>query len=201
MPPPKLLLFAVQHLLTLSAVWVFPVLIGITLGLATGDVTRMIQASFLLAGVVTVLQSSRIVRLPIVQGPTAAWLKSHLYVAAPVSTFERHQDLYKQYTAAYPDAKNPSGGVLLGIGMADIMNQALDAACESGDLTRAGVLKAFQGLKNIDTGGLLVPIDAFTLHRSPSLQSFVYRPADVDGGAKVVQDAFEGEFAEKLAGS
>ncbi|MBM2620724.1 purine/pyrimidine permease [Actinoplanes sp. LDG1-06] len=76
--PPKLLLFAVQHLLTLSAIWVFPVLIGITLGLATGEVTPMIQASFLLAGVVTVLQSSRIVRLPVVQGPTAAFFAAVL---------------------------------------------------------------------------------------------------------------------------
>ncbi|MBL7253067.1 uracil-xanthine permease family protein [Paractinoplanes lichenicola] len=81
-PPPKLGLFAVQHLLTLSAIWVFPVLIGITLGLATGDVTHMIQASFLLAGVVTVLQSSRIVRLPIVQGPTAAFFAALLAAGA-----------------------------------------------------------------------------------------------------------------------
>ncbi|WP_229068456.1 uracil-xanthine permease family protein [Actinoplanes sp. DH11] len=80
--PPKLVLFALQHLLTLSAIWVFPVLIGITLGLATGDVTRMIQASFLLAGVVTVLQSSRIVRLPIVQGPTAAFFAALLAAGA-----------------------------------------------------------------------------------------------------------------------
>ena len=80
--PPKLLLFAVQHLLTLSAIWVFPVLIGITLGLATGDVTHMIQASFLLAGIVTVLQSSRIVRLPIVQGPTAAFFAALLAAGA-----------------------------------------------------------------------------------------------------------------------
>jgi xanthine/uracil permease len=81
-PPPKLALFAVQHLLTLSAIWVFPVLIGLTLGLATGDVSRMIQASFLLAGVVTVLQSSRIVRLPIVQGPTAAFFAALLAAGA-----------------------------------------------------------------------------------------------------------------------
>jgi uracil-xanthine permease len=81
-PPPRLALFAVQHLLTLSAIWVFPVLIGVTLGLATDDVTPMIQASFLLAGIVTVLQSSRIVRLPIVQGPTAAFFAALLAAGA-----------------------------------------------------------------------------------------------------------------------
>ena len=48
------------------------------------------------------------------------------------------------------------------------------------------------------TGGLVVPIDGFETGRSPSLQSFILRPADVPGGATVVQDAFEGEFAEGL---
>ncbi len=81
-PAGKLVLFAVQHLLTLSAIWVFPVLIGVTLGLGTDDVTPMVQASFLLAGVVTVLQSSRIVRLPIVQGPTAAFFAALLTAGA-----------------------------------------------------------------------------------------------------------------------
>jgi xanthine/uracil permease len=75
---PKLLLFGLQHLLTLSAIWVFPVLIGVSLGIADGDVARMVQASFLLAGLVTVLQSSRVLRLPIVQGPTAAFFAALL---------------------------------------------------------------------------------------------------------------------------
>ncbi|AGL17131.1 uracil-xanthine permease family protein [Actinoplanes sp. N902-109] len=77
-PAPRLLLFGVQHLLTLSAIWVFPVLIGVSLGVGRSDVTHMIQASFLLTGIVTVLQSSRIVRLPIVQGPTAAFFAAIL---------------------------------------------------------------------------------------------------------------------------
>ena len=149
---------------------------------------------------VPILGSNPVFAPGLLQGPTAGWLKSHLYVSAPVSTFDRHQDVYQQYTEAYPDAKDPSGGVLLGYGMSEIMRQVLDAACAKDDLTRQGVLEAFQGLKQVDTGGLLVPIDSFALHRSPSLRSFVYRPADVPGGAKVVQDAFEGEFASDLAG-
>jgi hypothetical protein len=43
-----------------------------------------------------------------------------------------------------------------------------------------------------------VPIEGFETGRSPSTQSFILRPADVPGGATVVQDAFEGEFAEGL---
>jgi ABC-type branched-subunit amino acid transport system substrate-binding protein len=132
-------------------------------------------------------------------GPTASWLKSHLYVASPVSSFDSHADLLKAYKAAYPDV-TPSLGVLVGYGMATLMNQVLDAACDKGDLTRAGVLDAFNSLKNADTGGLVVPIRGFAKGKSPSLESFVLQPADAPGGAKVLEDATEGEFAAKIAG-
>jgi ABC-type branched-subunit amino acid transport system substrate-binding protein len=135
----------------------------------------------------------------LLQGSTAGWLKTHLYVASPVSSFEDHADLLKSYQEAYPDV-TPSLGVLVGYGMATLMNQVLDAACDDGDLTRAGVLKAFEGLKDVDTGGLVVPIRGFENGKSPSLESFVLQPADAPGGAKVLADAFAGEFAAKIAG-
>jgi ABC-type branched-subunit amino acid transport system substrate-binding protein len=132
-------------------------------------------------------------------GPTANWLKTHLYVASPVSSFDDHADLLKAYQEAYPDI-TPSLGVLVGTGMAVLMNQVLDAACDNGDLTRQGVLDAFNDLSDIDTGGLVVPIRGFENGKSPSLESFVLQPADAPGGAKVLADAFEGEFAAKIAG-
>jgi ABC-type branched-subunit amino acid transport system substrate-binding protein len=135
----------------------------------------------------------------LLQGPTAQWLKDHLYVASPVSTFDKHQDLLKAYQAAYPDV-TPSLGVLVGTGMAALMNQVLDAACDNGDLTRAGVLSAFEDLKDADTDGLVVPIRGFENGKSPSLESFVLQPADAPGGAKLLQDATEGEFAAKIGG-
>jgi ABC-type branched-subunit amino acid transport system substrate-binding protein len=151
---------------------------------------------------VPILGSNPVYAPGLLQGPTAQWLKDHLYVAAPIGTFEKHQDILDAYKKAYPDVAAPSaGGVLLGYGMSTVMNQVLDKACDNGDLTRKGVLDAFNHLTNIDTGGLIVPIDAFKPGRSPSLQSYIEQPADVPGGAKVVQDAFEGQFAESLAGS
>ncbi len=132
-------------------------------------------------------------------GPAAAALKEHLYVASPVSAFDQHPDLLDAYTAAYPGG-TPSLGVIVGYGMSDIMNQVLDAACENGDLTRAGVLSAFQDLTDVSTDGLVVPIRGFETGKSPSLESFVLRPGDVPGGATVVQDAFEGEFASAIGG-
>ena len=79
----------------------------------------------------------------------------------------------------------PSLGVVFGFGMGEAMKQDLDAACENGDLTRAGVRAAFDELEEVDTGGLIVPIRGFELEKSPSLSSFILRPADVPGGAEI----------------
>lgn len=49
--------------------------------------------------------------------------------------------------------------------------------------------------EEVDTGGLIVPLTNFEPGQSPSLQSYIHRPDDVPGGAKVVQDAFEGKDA------
>jgi len=148
---------------------------------------------------VPILGSNPVFAPGLLQGPAANKIKSDLYVASPVSAFDQHEDLLKQYQAAYPDA-TPSLGVLVGVGMSEIMKQVLDSACDNGDLTRQGVLDAFNGLTDVDTNDVVVPIRGFEPGKSPSLESFILQPADVPGGAKVVQDAFEGEFAAAIAG-
>jgi ABC-type branched-subunit amino acid transport system substrate-binding protein len=146
---------------------------------------------------VPIIGSNPVFAPGLLQGPAAQALKDNLYVASPVSAFDAQPELLQQYQAAYPNVQ-PSLGVLVGYGMSEIMKQVLDAACENGDLTRAGVVSAFDELQDVDTGGLVVPIEGFETGRSPSLQSFILRPADVPGGATVVQEAFEGEFAAAL---
>jgi ABC-type branched-subunit amino acid transport system substrate-binding protein len=148
---------------------------------------------------VPILGSNPVFAPGLLAGPAANWLKTHLYVAAPVSAFADNPDLLESYEQAYPDAI-PSLGVPVGYGMSTLMKQVLDSACENGDLTRQGVLDAFDELQQVDTGGLTVPIRGFEVGKSPSLESFILVPADVPGGAEVVADAFEGEFAEQIAG-
>ena len=148
---------------------------------------------------VPILGSNPVFAPGLLAGPSANKIKQDLYVASPVSAFDQHQDLLDQYQTAYPDA-TPSLGVLVGVGMSEIMKQVLDAACENGDLTRQGVLDAFNGLEDVDTNDVVVPIRGFEAGKSPSLESFILQPADVPGGAKVVQEAFEGEFAAAIAG-
>jgi ABC-type branched-subunit amino acid transport system substrate-binding protein len=148
---------------------------------------------------VPILGSNPVFAPGLLQGPTADVLKERLYVAAPFSTFDQHPEELAQYEEAYPDV-TPSTGVLFGLGMAETMKQVLDAACENGDLTRTGVREAFDSLEEVDTGDLIVPLRGFETGKSPSLSSFILRPADVPGGATVAAEAFEGEFAEKIAG-
>jgi ABC-type branched-subunit amino acid transport system substrate-binding protein len=148
---------------------------------------------------VPILGSDPVFAPGLLQGPSANKIKKDLYVASPVSAFDQHQDLLQQYQAAYPDS-TPSLGVLVGVGMSELMKQVLDSACKNGDLTHQGVLDAFNGLQNVDTNDVVVPIRGFAAGKSPSLQSFVLQPADVPGGAKVVADAFEGQFAAAIAG-
>ena len=63
------------------------------------------------------------------------------------------------------------------------MKQILEKACADGDLTREGVLKAKQSLTDVDTGGLVVPLDFSQSGTSPGTQNYILQPADVPGGA------------------
>ncbi|GAA0973989.1 solute carrier family 23 protein [Acrocarpospora macrocephala] len=70
---PRTGLFGLQHLLALTGIWIFPVLIGQSLQLSQVQVSYIVQGCFLMTGIITVLQSSRLLKLPIVQGPTAGF--------------------------------------------------------------------------------------------------------------------------------
>jgi xanthine/uracil permease len=74
LPRTQTLLLALQHLLALTGIWVFPVIIGSALNLTSQQTGLMVQACFFTTGIVTMLQSGRLLRLPVVQGPTAAFM-------------------------------------------------------------------------------------------------------------------------------
>ncbi len=134
----------------------------------------------------------------LLKSPAAPILKKNLIIASPINAFEKQPDLLKEYQAKFPKAA-ASLGVVFGTGMSTVMKQILDKACADGDLTRDGVLKAKQGLSNVDSGGLVVPLD-FTVGsgKSPSHQSYILAPDDVPGGAKLLLDATESEDAKGL---
>lgn len=84
LPPGRTGLFGVQHILALTGIWLFPSIIGAALDLEAKQVGWITQGCFFMTGLITILQSSRILRLPIVQGPTAAFMVA---IIAAGSTF------------------------------------------------------------------------------------------------------------------
>lgn len=83
--PPRTALFGMQHLLALTGIWLFPSLIGAALDLTTQQTGWLTQGCLFMTGLITVLQSSRLLRLPIVQGPTAAFM---LAIIAAGTTYD-----------------------------------------------------------------------------------------------------------------
>lgn len=126
----------------------------------------------------------------LLDGPAGPALIANLYVASPVAPFDQLPDLLKEYQSAYPG--DPTLGVVFGTAAADVMRQILDKACEDGDLTPEGVSAAKDELGTVETDGMAVPL-TFETGASPSDASYIFRPADVPGGAKAVSDKFVGD--------
>jgi ABC-type branched-subunit amino acid transport system substrate-binding protein len=126
----------------------------------------------------------------LLDSPAGPALIANLYVASPVAPFDAQPELLKDYQATYPG--DPTLGVVFGTAAADVMRQILDKACDSGDLTPEGVLAAKDEIGTVDTGGLAVPL-TFETNKSPSDASYIFRAADVPGGAKSVSDQYVGD--------
>ena len=69
---PKNMLLGFQHVLV-SNVWLDPVFVAAAIGLPLALSSNMVNAIFIISGLVTLVQATRLVRLPIVQGPSAAF--------------------------------------------------------------------------------------------------------------------------------
>ncbi|MCW2622319.1 MAG: bra [Frankiales bacterium] len=132
-------------------------------------------------------------------GPAGPTLKARLIIASPTNSFDKQPALLKEYTAKYPGG-TVSLGAVVGTGMSDIMRQILEKACANGDMTPEGMIKAKQSLTNVDTKGLLVPLDFSQLGKSPSRKSYILQPADGPGGAKALSDAYEAADIAGLVG-
>lgn len=70
--PAKGFFYGVQHVFV-SNVWLDPVFVTVMIGLPLALSANLINAIFIAAGLVTLVQATRLVRLPVVQGPSAAF--------------------------------------------------------------------------------------------------------------------------------
>ncbi len=104
-------------------------------------------------------------------------------------------EVRKAFLAKYPDQVK-SAFVMYGYAQGEIMARILDTACENSALTRAGVLQAFQSLKDVQTNGLVVPLDYSKPGQIPARQGYLVRPdASADGGLAQVEGLFAAPFA------
>ncbi|NBM15925.1 ABC transporter substrate-binding protein [Streptomyces sp. GC420] len=135
--------------------------------------------------------------------PVGKALAKNLYVTTSYEPFagksETARTIAKDYGKAYPEGK-PTIFVNYGYATASVMGQALDAACEKGDLTREGVASAMRSLTSVKTG--VMP--AMNLSRTtefPSASSYISRvDAKSDGGLVVVKDPFTAALAKSFKG-
>ncbi|MGK5533865.1 ABC transporter substrate-binding protein [Streptomyces sp. URMC 129] len=103
-------------------------------------------------------------------------------------------ELAEAYAAEYPDA-TLDNGVVTGYRTISAVGSAIEAACESGDLTRQGVADAMATMTAEDDG--FGSVHDFSDPANPStLESYILRPDEsTPGGLVVEQDAVVSELA------
>ena len=133
--------------------------------------------------------------------PAAQALVDNLHVTVSYAPFASDGaeagDIQAAYTAAFP-GDQPTIFVNYGYAVASVFGQALEAACENGDLTRTGVLGALRSLPEIETG--IFPALSFTdADVSSSRESYILRVStDTPGGLVIERDLFESELAAQF---
>jgi ABC-type branched-subunit amino acid transport system substrate-binding protein len=140
----------------------------------------------------------------ILESPAAAAVVKRVQVVSPIAPFATDlpgpRAVAEAFTREYPDLE-PTGSVDHGyvIGMA--FAAILEKACAERDLTRDGVLRAFQDTNKVDTDSLTGQLRFSLVGRPSSTQSYIARPDPATpGGLAVVAGLFESDLV-KLKGT
>jgi ABC-type branched-subunit amino acid transport system substrate-binding protein len=132
-------------------------------------------------------------------GPAKDAMLKHFLLVASVAPFGAPDPgptkVREAFKAAFPD--DPKSGFLMyGYAQQQIMASALEAACASGDLTRAGLAEAIQSLSSVRTDGLLPTLDYSTPGGIPTRETRILKPSvTVEGGLEQVQPLATDPFA------
>jgi ABC-type branched-subunit amino acid transport system substrate-binding protein len=127
-------------------------------------------------------------------GPAAAAV-GNLYVSASSVPYSadvpKATEVREKFVAKFPGAQK-NGGVPYGYAGGLIWEQILTKACQGGDLTRAGVHKAFLDSKKIGTEGLVASDLDFSQAGAPASRSVYIAQADPgqEGGLRQVTAVF-----------
>jgi ABC-type branched-subunit amino acid transport system substrate-binding protein len=132
-------------------------------------------------------------------GPAAESLEASYEVVqsfAPYTSEGDGPDAVREAFDAELAGETPTAYVFYGYAQAEVMAQILDTACDNGALTRAGLQEAIESLGEIDTDGLVAPLDFSEPGQPTAREVVIAKPdANVDGGLTEVA----GFFASPLA--
>ncbi|MGO9786732.1 MAG: solute carrier family 23 protein, partial [Stellaceae bacterium] len=71
LPPAQLLVLGLQNIFGMTGMFVFPGILGRSFNLPPEQIAYLYGMTFAVCGIVTILQSTLLLRLPIIQGPYA----------------------------------------------------------------------------------------------------------------------------------
>ncbi|MBM6545361.1 ABC transporter substrate-binding protein [Janibacter sp. YIM B02568] len=136
--------------------------------------------------------------------PAKAALEKNLYVATSYEPYagesEGSKAIKEAYDKAHADGK-PTMYVNYGYASAKVMGDALQAACDSKDLSREGVAKALRSLTEVQTDGVMPAMDLSKGDAFPTTDSYIsVVDAQTPGGLKVVKEPFTATISEGFGG-
>lgn len=128
-------------------------------------------------------------------------LEANLYMALPWKMSDAEPEVAELVAAFRKEYPNDSfnENVMWGFGAAAAFTDILRQACKSGDLTREGVSAAFGAASEVDSLGLLVPLDFTSEGKTPSRSIFINKVA-ADGLAAeelLTEEPYTGPSAEQ----
>jgi ABC-type branched-subunit amino acid transport system substrate-binding protein len=129
--------------------------------------------------------------------PAGPALKQNLTVvssiAPPALSTPAATQLQQDFAKEYPGAVPTQVGSVFGYVQAKVTKEILQKACDSKDLTRAGVLAAMRQISGLDTGGLIAGTLDYTKAGQPPSRSVYISQVDAGapGGLKVVEGPIE----------
>jgi ABC-type branched-subunit amino acid transport system substrate-binding protein len=132
--------------------------------------------------------------------PAGPAVKANVYVGQSVVAYNSKAPgavaARKAFEKKY-GTKNAKAAVGFGWAQAAQMKEILSQACDDGDLTRDGLVKAVSQVKGSDFDGIMSGKLDYSDRSAPSTRaSFVLRPADVPGGLKQLGGAIESKTAK-----
>lgn len=148
---------------------------------------------------VTILSSNPGYAPTLLDTPAKDALEQTFYVVASSAPFSGDAPGVTKVRNAFNQrfgSETPNAGVDFGYGQAQIFYRIINQACQNGDLTRDGLFRAFQSLKNVETDGIIAPLDYTQSGQPPCRQVYVAQPSAAEkGGLKQVAALFESDDA------